>query len=68
MERVRENERKWPILSWRIARRHDTKQGSQITYWVKRGNGYLPGGEAEVFFNVDGFGKRAHVVAFDALY
>jgi hypothetical protein len=65
---VRANERAWPIRHWRIANRHDTKWGSRISYWVDRGNGYQSGVEEEVFFDVRGFGERAHVVAFDALY
>jgi hypothetical protein len=68
-DHVIESEMKWPIASWRIARRKDTAAGSELVYWVRRGNGYSDrGGEEEVHFQVAGFAGRAHVIGFGVIY
>jgi len=61
-EDVIESEKKWPIRSWRIGRRRDTGERSQLMYWVRRGNGYAH--EEEVYFDVD----RGRVVSYGAIY
>lgn len=65
-ERVMSNEAKWPIRSWRVGRRKHTRQGCDLMYWVRRGNGY--DAEEEVYFAVQGLGDRARVVRYGAIY
>lgn len=65
-----ESERKWPIHSWRIGRRHDTLNSSELMYWVKRGNGYSGSRhyEEEVQFRIERSRGQTRVVGFSALY
>jgi hypothetical protein len=69
-QHIFESERKWPIRSWRIGRRHDTSNASDLMYWVKRGNGYSGWRdyEEEVRFRIVGSRSETRVVAFRALY
>lgn len=69
-DRIMQSERNWPILSWRIGRRHDTSDASDLMYWVKRGNGYSGPRyyEEEVQFRVARSPGQARVVAFGAIY
>lgn len=43
-----EAETKWPIQSWRVGDRTDSAGRSELTYWVKRGNGYSANGYEEI--------------------
>ena len=68
-EHIINAERKWPVESWRVGGRRDTRAGSELMYWVTRGNGYSSrGDEEEVSFQVIGFGRQAQVVGFNAIY
>ena len=67
---VLEKEKQFPIRSWRLGDRRDDQNGSQLVYWVKRGNGYpaANGYEAEVHFTVIHVGASWQVRSFSAVY
>ena len=66
---VLEKEKQFPIRSWRLGDRRDGENGSQLVYWVKRGNGYPASGYvSEVHFTVIRVGASWQVRSFSAVY
>lgn len=66
---VLEKEKQFPIRSWRLGNRSDDQNGSQLVYWVKRGNGYPANGYvSEVHFTVIRVGASWQVLSFSAVY
>ena len=66
---ILEREKQFPIRLWRLGDRRDDQNGSQLTYWVKRGNGYhTKGYEAEVHFTVVQVGANWQLRSFSAVY
>src|SRR5262249_46800881 len=46
---ILDNEKKWPIQSWRIGERLDRPGETELMFWVRRGGGYSKDyGEEEV--------------------
>ena len=68
--RIVENERAWPIESWRIGRREEKGADTELMFWVKRGNGYSRDGyEESVSFVIRTHPQRgAEVIRFGAVY
>ena len=66
---ILEEEKKWPVQSWRIGNRQDTGEKAEILYWVKRGNGYSKDGiEEEVRFFMEESGRNWRVTHYSAIY
>ena len=66
---VLEKEKQFPIRSWRLGDRRDDQNGSQLVYWVKRGNGYPANGYvSEVHFTIIRIGSSWAVTSFSAVY
>ena len=67
---VMDEEKKWPIQSWRLGNRTDSAGRSVILYWVKRGNGYYSEDdyEAEVLFTIVDSGRGWKLGSFSAVY
>ena len=66
---VLEAERKWPLLKWRIGARKETPAGSELMYWVERGNGYSDSYlMEEVRFRLVRFRDGLRVVSYSAVY
>jgi len=61
-------EKEFPIKSWRLGDRKDQNGEAQLVYWVKRGNGYPEGYEAEVHFTVSKVGNGWQLRSFSAVY
>lgn len=51
---------------WRVGSREDKPGKTEITYWVRRGNGYT--GEEEVLFGLTRTGETWEVESFSAIY
>ena len=68
-ENIPEKEKQWPIQSWRVGNREDVSDGSEIMYWVTRGNGYSESGyEDSVYFRLLRSGRGWEVKSFSAIY
>lgn len=68
-DHILENEQKWPVVRWRIGRRNEESDRTELMFWVVRGNGYMPGDyEEEVYVTVRGKGPSAVVTGFAAVY
>ena len=66
---VLQNEKQWPIKSWRIGNRRDSAGRSDILYWVKRGNGYSQNGhEEEVHVTMIRSATGWQLQSFSAVY
>jgi hypothetical protein len=66
---ILEEEKKWPIQSWRIGDRQDTDKKTEILYWVQRGNGYSKDGmEEEVRFFMKESNRNWRVTHYSAIY
>ena len=66
---VLEEEKKWPIQSWRIGNRTDSAGRSYIVYWVTRGNGYSRyANEEEVHVTIIRSGDAWKLQSFSAVY
>ena len=66
---ILEKEKDFPIISWRLGNRKDSDEGSQLVYWVKRGNGYADDGyEAEVHFSITKARSSWQLKSFSAVY
>lgn len=62
-------ERKWPIQSWRVGRRIDKGNETRVMYWVTRGNGYSHDGyEEEAEFSLKKSTNGWHLVWYSAIY
>ena len=44
---ILDNEKKWPIRSWRIGERQDRQGETELMFWVIRGGDYSKDGEEE---------------------
>src|SRR5262245_51130362 len=68
-DRILDNEKKWPIRSWRIGARHDRPGETELMYWVTRGGGYSKDGiEEEVRFWIKHSGSGWSVNSYSAIY
>jgi len=66
---VLDEEKHWPIQSWRLGNRTDSAASSNIVYWVERGNGYSQRwGEAEVHMTVVRGVSGWELRSFSAVY
>jgi hypothetical protein len=68
-DQIIDMERKFPVKGWRIGRRRDTAETTELMYWVQRGNGYsardVP---EEVYFVVARSASGARVTGYGAIY
>jgi hypothetical protein len=46
-QHILDNEKKWPIRSWRIGDRRDSPGETELMFWVRRGGGYSKDGYEE---------------------
>jgi hypothetical protein len=65
-QHITANERKWPIQSWRIGRRADKADETEMMYWVTRGGGYS--GEEEVHFRIKKSADAWSLKSYSAIY
>jgi hypothetical protein len=66
---VLDEEKHWPIESWRLGNRTDSPGSSNIVYWVERGNGYSQRyGEEEVHMTVVRAANGWELQSFSAVY
>ena|SRR6266508_5257460 len=47
IHQILDNEKKWPIQSWRIGDRRDRPGETELMFWVTRGGGYYKDGYEE---------------------
>jgi hypothetical protein len=68
-DRILENEKKWPIQSWRIGVCHERPGETELMCWVTRGGGYSTDGvEEEVRFWIKHSGTGWTVNSYSAIY
>src|SRR5215510_9701030 len=68
-DRILDNEKKWPIRSWRIGERRDRPGATELMYWVTRGGGYSKDDiEEEVRFWIKHPGSGWSVNSYSAIY
>jgi len=66
---ILDNEKTWPIQSWRIGERRDSPGGSELMFWVTRGGGYSKDGyEEEVRFWIKQSGSGWSLNSYSAIY
>jgi hypothetical protein len=68
-DRILDNEKKWPIRSWRIGERRDRPGATELMYWVTRGGGYSKDDiEEEVRFWIKHSGASWSLNSYSAIY
>jgi len=66
---ILDNEKTWPIQSWRIGERRDRPDESELMFWVTRGRGYSKDGyEEEVRFWIKQSGSGWSLSSYSAIY
>ena len=64
-----DNEKKWPIQSWRIGDRKDMPRETELMFWVTRGGGYSKDfGEEEVRLWIKQSGSSWSLNSYSAIY
>jgi hypothetical protein len=66
---ILDNEKKWPIRSWRIGERRDRPGETELMFWVTRGGGYSKDGdEEEVRLWIKQSGSGWSLNSYSAIY
>ena len=66
---IMDNEKKWPIQSWRIGERRDRPGETELMFWVTRGGGYyIDGYEEEVLLWVKQSSSGWSLNSYSAIY
>jgi hypothetical protein len=66
---ILDNEKKWPIRSWRIGERQDRPGETELMFWVIRGGGYSKNGEEEeVRLWIKQSGRGWSLNSYNAIY
>jgi len=66
---IMDNEKKWPIRSWRIGERVDMPGETELMFWVTRGGGYSKDyGEEEVRLWIKQSGSGWSLNTYSAIY
>jgi len=69
IQHILDNEKKWPIRSWRIGERRDKPGETELMFWVKRGSGYSKDGyEEEVRLWIKQSGDGWSLKTYNAIY
>jgi hypothetical protein len=69
VHRILDNEKKWPIRSWRIGERRDRTGETELMFWVTRGGGYSKDGdEEEVRLRIKQSGSSWSLNSYNAIY
>src|SRR5262245_2145673 len=65
---ILDNEKKWPIRSWRIGERQDRPGETELMFWVIRGGDYSKYGEEEVRLWIKQSGSGWSLNSYNAIY
>src|SRR5262245_62087081 len=66
---ILDNEKKWPIQSWRIGKRQDRPGETELMFWVRRGGGYSKDGiEESVLLWIKQSGSGWSLNIYSAIY
>jgi hypothetical protein len=66
---ILDNEKKWPIQSWRIGERRDRPGETELMFWVTRGGGYSKDfGEEEVLLWLKQSSSGWSLNSYSAIY
>jgi hypothetical protein len=69
VDHILDNEKKWPIQSWRIGERVDMPGETELMFWVTRGGGYSKDlGEEEVRLWIKQSGSGWSLNSYSAIY
>jgi len=68
VHRILDNEKKWPIQSWRIGERIDRPGETELMLWVQRGGDYSKYGEEEVRLWIKQSGSGWSLNTYSAIY
>ena len=64
-----DNEKKWPIQSWRIGERVDMPGETELMFWVTRGGGYSKDlGEEEAGLRIKQSNTGWSRISYSAIY